>query len=211
MAGSLRHYPPRSAHVGGCTFAEDPARDGFAARILWCADIDPAVVVAQASPADACSDAFDLDDLASFATIALAPDGREFLALTDGRQRLRLDIVNGSLRAGPVALDYRLSGIATLDPAITTLQRLGRLYRSGAFPPQTLRHFAANARLALALRAYDGLRLGASHRDIASVLFGSARVETKWHERSDSLKSRTRRLTKLARSIASGDWRNLLH
>ena len=207
-AGSLPHCRPRPARVGGSTFAEDPARDGFAARILWRADVDPAVVAAQASPAGARRDAFDLDRLAPFATIALAPDGREFLALADGRRRLRLDIVSGSLRAGPVALDYRLSGIAALDPGITTLQRLGRLYRSGTFPPRSARDFAAGARLALALRAYDGLRLGASHRDVARVLFGSAQVEADWDE--GSLKSRIRRLAKLARSMANEGWRDLL-
>lgn len=197
-------------HAGGCTFAEDPARDGFAARILWRASFDPSVVAAAAHSVGCSGDCFDLGRLARFATIALTPDGCEHLALSDGMQRLRLDIVRGSVRAGPVVLGYALSGIATLGPVLTTLRRLSRLYRRGGFAPPSSPQMATHARLVLALRAYDGLRSGASHRDVAEVLYGVERVEAELNGGSDSLKSRVRRLAKLTRSMASGGWRDLL-
>lgn len=197
-------------HAGGCTFAEDPARDGFAARILWRASFDPSVVAAAAHSVGCSGDCFDLGRLARFATIALAPDGREYLAFSDGMQRLRLDIVRGSVRAGPVVLSYALSGITALGPALTTLRRLSRLYQRGTFAPPSSPQMAAQARLALALRAYDGLRSGASHRGVAVALYGVERVKAEWSQGSDSLKSRIRRLAKLTRSMANGGWRDLL-
>ena len=197
-------------HAGGCTFAEDPARDGFAARILWNAGFDPSVVAAAVHSGDCSGDCFDLGRLARFATIARAPDGREHLALSNGMQRLRLDIVQGSVRAGPVVLGYALSGIAELGPALTTLRRLSRLYRRGTFASPSSPQMAVQARLALALRAYDGLRSGVSHRGVAEALYGVERVEAEWNGGSDSLKSRIRRLAKLTRSMANGGWRHLL-
>ncbi len=60
------------------------------------------------------------------------------------------------------------------------------------------------------LRVHDAVVDGASHREIASVLFGETRVAADWNGRSDSLRSCVRRLVRGARSMASGEYRSLL-
>ena len=52
--------------------------------------------------------------LAAIATVVRDPAGPEHVLLSDGVTSLRLDLVNGSLLAGPVCLTYRLAGLAAL-------------------------------------------------------------------------------------------------
>ncbi|NJL18249.1 MAG: DUF2285 domain-containing protein [Nitrospira sp.] len=56
----------------------------------------------------------------------------------------------------------------------------------------------------------DARTAGASHRDIAELLFGALRVPMEWSGPSDSLQSRVRRYVKLSENLANGGWRELL-
>lgn len=211
MTECFPHFHRTRSRAGGFIFAENPSRPTCDACLVWSAAVDPAVVRAEAYPAGH-DDAgvFDIERLGHLARIALAPDGTEYLVLTDGIEHLRLDIGAGTLRAGPVRLEYRLSGLIALAPAIATLRRLRRLYRCGVFSGVSSARAQTNARQAMALRVYDGLRAGASHRDIATVLYGDDRVDAEWRSETDSLKSRIRRLAKLANRLADGGYRALL-
>ena len=110
--------------LGASTFFEEPHRSALEARLLWRADFDPTVVAVGAIPAQPDdSDGLDLGRLRGLATLAHADCGQEYLVLSDGWRRLRLDVVEGSLCEGTcVRLDYRLSGFRDLEPR---LRRLG--------------------------------------------------------------------------------------
>lgn len=180
------------------------------ARILWSADLDPGVVAVDAVQGQPGDDVFDIDRLAPFVTIALATAGREHLALSDGFRRIRLDVMSGSLLEGPVLLRYRLAGFSQLDRKIATLRRLVTLCRTGEFGRSSYPIDRRMDRWLLALRTFDALRAGASHREVAIALFGRALVTAEWGSRTDSLKSRVRRLMKLASHLADGGYNNLL-
>lgn len=60
------------------------------------------------------------------------------------------------------------------------------------------------------LRVWDAVREGATQRDIGIALYGRERIAADWGARSDSLKSRVRRLMQNARDMASGGYRALL-
>jgi hypothetical protein len=65
------------------------------------------------------------------------------------------------------------------------------------------------ARLGTALRALDGHLAGASYREVAEVLFGSARVPARGWKTHD-LRSRTIRLVRLGLHMMRGGYRDLL-
>jgi len=179
--------------------------------LLWRADLDPTVVAVRAAPADADDpDGLDIGRLRALATIARADCGQEYLVLSDGWRRLRLDVVEGSLcESACVRLDYRLSGFLDLEPRLRTLHRLAALRRTGHFEPRL--HPAASGLLRRleALQVADGLGAGGSYREIAVALFGEARVRADWRTCSDYLLSRVRRRAAEARRMLSGGYRSL--
>jgi hypothetical protein len=65
-------------------------------------------------------------------------------------------------------------------------------------------------RWAMALQAYDGDVAGASHRDVAEVLFGNRIVRTDRAGRSDYLRLQVQRLLRAARRLVNGGYRQLL-
>ena len=65
-------------------------------------------------------------------------------------------------------------------------------------------------RLILGLRALDGEAEGASHREIASGLFGRSRVPSGPAWKSHHLRSRTIRLLTDAKALRDGGYRDLL-
>ena len=179
--------------------------------MLWRADLDPTVVAVRAALANPDDpDALDLGRLRALATVAQAEGGQEYLALSDGWRRLRLDVVEGSVCEGRcVRLDYRLSGFQGLEPRLRTLHGLAVLRRTGIFEPKL--HPAASGlpRRLEALQVADGLSAGGSYRDIAVALFGEARVRADWRKGSDYLLSRVRRRAAEARKMLSGGYRSL--
>jgi len=198
--------------LGAFTFFEEPDRSALEARLLWRAELDPTVVLVRATaapPGD--PDGLDLEQLRAFATLARAECGQEYLALSDGWRRLRLDVVEGSLCDGAcVRLDYRLSGFQNLELRLQTLRRLAALRRTGHFEPRLHPEASGLPRRLEALQVADGLRAGGSYREIAIALFGEARVRGDWRKRSDYLLSRVRRRAAEARTMLSGGYRSLL-
>ena len=174
--------------------------------------MDPAVVEVRATPAKPTDpDALDLGDLGQFAIVAHSGTGHDYIALSDGWRRLRLDVVEGSLGdAGQVRFDYRLSGFRNLEDRLQTLRRLAALRRAKRFDQRLFPVSRGLPRRLDALRVADGLHAGASYRDIAIALFGESSVRADWRTRSDYLLSRVRRHAGEARHMLGGGYRMLL-
>jgi len=180
--------------------------------LLWRAELDPTVVAVRAAPAEADDpDGLDLARLRALATLARADTGQEYLALSDGWRRLRLDVVEGSLcESRCVRLDYRVSGFEHLEPRLQTLRRLAALRRAGHFEPRLHPEATGLPRRLEALQVADGLRAGGSYREIAVALFGEARIRADWRRGSDYLLSRVRRRAAEARKMLAGGYMDLL-
>lgn len=112
-------------------------------------------------------------------------DGHELLLFSDGNHRIQLDLTAGSVLAGSVRFRYELSGFKHIEAKILTLRRLAMLCRLGRFPRGLFTPERRARRWMLALQAYDGIRAGASQREIAAVLFGVKTVQDDWRGRSD--------------------------
>ena len=210
-AGSLT-APCRPLLHGGSTFAENPARVAPDARILWHAALDPGTLeisVQPASPDD--PDCLVIEHIAPWLTCVEGSNGSEHAVLSDGWRHIRIDVSGGRLSGQKaVHLHYRLHGMTSARSRMLPLRRfLGlcqhRRFGLSLFPrdPQTHRWLEM-------LRVHDAVQDGASHREIASALFGESRVDTDWNGRSDSLRSRVRRLVRDARAMAAGGYRSLL-
>jgi len=197
---------------GGCTFAEYADRPAPHARLLWRAGVDPGVVCARAAPtASDDPDGIDLAALAGALTIARGAGGHEYVALSDGWRRVRLDLVEGSL-VGPerVKLVFELPGFADLPDRLSTLRRLFGLRVTGRFDPTLFPPPAGLPRRLETLRVADALHAGASYREIAAALFGAERVRREWRAPSDFLLSRVRRRVAEAKAMIAGGYRALL-
>lgn len=206
---STRSETPTS---GGSTFAENPERAAPDARIIWHADLDPGALRASAVPAPSADpDAIDAMSLRPWLTIATGGDGTEHVVLSDGWRHVRIDIEEGSLAAGsPVVLHYRLAGVAGAETKLLPLRRLIYLCRHRRFARSLFPREARIARHLMALRVHDALAAGASQREIAEILFRANPADLGYDGRSDSLRSRVRRLAREARRMADGGWRMLL-
>ena len=197
--------------VGGCSFPETPDRPATDARLFWRPDLDASVVdidAATASPDD--PDAFDVGQFDDLVTLLRHTDGHESLSFSDGVHHLQLEIVEGSVTAGPVRLHYRLSGFRFVEAQALTVRRLAQLRRLGRFPRNLFPPEPRAHRWVMALRAYDGMADGASHRDIATVLFGKQTVHDDWSGRSGYLRLRIQRLIRGAEKMVCGGYRELL-
>lgn len=156
-------------------------------------------------------DGVDPSILAPWLTVAADSDGIEHAVLSDGWHHIRLDVGFGTLTGGtPVVLSYGLRGLASAIVKLIPLRRLLDLCRHSRFAATLFPEDRRIARWIELLRVHDALTDGASHREIAIALYGDERVTREWSGRSDSLRSRVRRLAKDARSMARGGYRSLL-
>jgi hypothetical protein len=203
---------PTIRSSGGCTFAERPDLTAPQARIIWRAELDPGTLQVLALPVDPGDpDGFDPARLRPWLAVVTDPDGHEHAVLSDGWHHIRLDVEAGSLREGrPVLFQYRLAGLVSAAPKILPLRRLLELSRRGRFAPSLFPPDRRIERWLALLQVHDALRAGAGQREISEAMFGAARTRADWRGRSDSLRSRVRRLVKDARLMASGGYRSLL-
>jgi hypothetical protein len=119
--------------------------------------------------------------------------------------------VAGSLAGERVVyLHYDLAGVASAQDKLLPLARLLHLCQHGAFARSLFPADPRMERRLLILRIYDAVADGASHRDIASALFGQARINQNRRESSDALRSRVRRLIREARRLGRGGYRSLM-
>lgn len=196
--------------AGGSTFAEHPDLPAHRARILWSAAADPGVLFAKAI-ASPHGDTIDFGRLDSVRATVTSSGDVEHVAIDERLRRLRLDIVEGTVLAGPVRLRFLIDGPAGAEPGALALRRLLAVTRHGRFLPSLHPPDARMRRWLLALRVHDALADGATQREIATALYGPERVARSWSGRSDALQSRVRRAVASARNLADGAWRDLLH
>ena len=156
------------------------------------------------------SDAFDISRFVRMATVLRCSDGREHLLLSEGAHRIQIEVTAGSLLDGPVCFRYELTGFKHTEAKTLTLRRLLLLHRLGRFPRGLYPPERRARRWVMALQAYDAVRAGASHREIAPALFGERVVKEDWCSRSDYLRLRVQRLVRTADKLVNGGYRDLL-
>lgn len=192
-------------------FAEDPALPAPRARILWRADLDPGALSVVARPAGPGEpDGLPLHRLQDWLSIVRDADGQEHAVLSDGLHHIRLEVEEGTLAHGPVVLHYRLQGLRDAGAKLASVRRLAALCLDRCFPAALFPADPLGERSISLLRVADAVRAGASHREVGDLLFGAERTRSEWYGRSESLRSRVRRLVGEARRLAAGGYRRLM-
>lgn len=194
-------HPPH----GGCIFAEDPARPAAQALLFWCSDADPHVVTMHAEP---CRDGIDVLALGANTAVLVEPD-TERLLIPAGSGHLRIDVVGGTIFSGPIRPLFTVDGAGGMTPKLLTLRRFAGLVRGAPcrrlWPP-----LRRAVRLEAMLRAHDAHASGASHRDIAGLLYGRAGADERWSDGSRFMRLRIQRVLRGARRMIEGGYRTLL-
>lgn len=203
-----RTMPDQLGNVGsnswGLKFFENPDHDARDVRPEWIADSRP--VIRLAPDHDAEAERFSLWDIPGNKT--LTHDGKHLLLTGSlGRKQVRIALARQLKDGMPFAYvmpagsqRHRLA----LDAAI-------ELLRSSQSPPITHARPRRSALIHMrALHALDGVLAGASHRDIATALFGTAQVQDRWQPDSE-LRAHVRYLIRRSRSFMNGAYRELLN
>lgn len=199
---------PRDA--GACEVAADPRLNGREAHPLWLKapddflNVQPADPSGTATPED--QPAFDLWRIPG--RKRLDPrGGRAVLAIVLGLRHARLVIdgrlADGDVFACTVPLNPQLRGRLAEYHALA-----GLLNGVMPFSPQGRGATRAELLHLRALQALDAIQAGASHREIASALFGPDRVEERW-QADGSLRAQVRHLVSRAEAFMRGGYLQL--
>ncbi len=190
--------------LGGCDFPADPLMGWRSANVFWRPEIAADVVLFVSSPADFCGGP-TVADLQRFAVVErTATDGLHML--WDDRTQLW---VFGDVQSGqPLAalLPFNETTARRMIAASHARNRLADA-RSASSARMTAQ---AIDRFALRLRALDGLRDGATRREIAIGLFGVRRVPAGIAWKSSDLRSLVYRLVADALALSRGGYLYLL-
>ncbi len=134
---------------------------------------------------------------------------RNHLLLVRGPLALQLLIEGADLLGGPVRLTFIIRGLARLGSSIDKLVLMRKLLeRSARRYLRPSRWSERSLRFRNALIALDGRAAGASHRDVAAVIFGKEGVASEWPD--PALKDRVRRSLSRGEAYANGRYRTLL-
>lgn len=169
--------------------------------------MDPTVLVAEAVPTRS-SDHFDVRSFGPIASL-LVQGTCEHLALSDGLRRIRIDIVTGSLRRGPVSLRFQIPDDDALGIHIRVLRQFRALRADGHFAASLHPPEPRATRWIAQLRVHDAVTADVSEREIAAVLFGEEALRF-WREGGDPVRSAVRRLVRAAHHTVDGGYLKLL-
>ncbi len=207
---SLRKLVP--PFLGGVWVHADNRGDGDPrVRLFWLPEYDPTVVTVHAEPVlPSDLEAFNIADFGDMSDLVLDGQGDEYLVLDDGEHQIELKVGSGTLSEGPVKLRCEVDLFVGGEAKAMTMLRLCAFRRMGHFPKTLFPPEVRAGKWALALQAYDGMRAGASLREIAGVLFTEQLVREEWNGRSTFLRTRVQRLIRYGRKMVDGDYKTLL-
>lgn len=205
VSSSFAIRPP--VPTGGCSFADGAEPD----VTFWHPSSASGVLAVEASSVGGeDEDAFDVRRFKRMAVVLRLVDGAEHVLFSDGERHLQLMVTAGTVLSGPVRLRCTIIGFRFAEDKLLAFRRLLQLNQFGRMPRQLYPPNRRAPRWVEKLRAYDGLRAGASHREIAAVLLGEQQVRQDWAGRSDYLRLRIQRLVREAWRMVRGGYRDLL-
>lgn len=190
------------------SFADSPDFDARAAAVLWHPEHCPSILPLITHPANNIPqrEVFRLSELRCRTLVLQATGNLQHVLVRDNARCLQL-VVSGTDVLRPVHLvTEALVGRKRIRSHLSALRCLNDLHTSGQllerhFPPEP-----RGQRLALVLQALDGRLAGASHREVAAVLFGRSRVESNWTDPGNYLRDRTRRAIRRGWALMSGGY-----
>lgn len=195
----------------GVAFPENPDLDARMVQPVWHNAPDALVRVTTDDDETGDGDPFSLWAIPG--RKSLRHDSRRLLltAAVGGRV-LRMTISNDVCHGGAFAY-FIQSGSRAQAQCKAVQEQLTSSVSRVAEPAKGYRVVARPGRIALlhmrALQGLDGLRAGASQREIAVAIFGDEPVAERWHADSE-LRAQTRHLIRRGEAFARGEYRSLV-
>lgn len=140
--------------------------------------------------------------------VIVGPGGEEFVILSDSNHALTLQCRGARASLGPVDIRLVFDGVPEAPAVARSIAKLEALAHS---PEQTIDRRLWRILRRDALAALDGKCLGASYRDVATVLYGAdATRRGVWSSANNPLKEHMRRALAMGRYLRDGGYRDLL-
>jgi len=183
----------------------EPARSAIEATISWTPQSDLSTVMLAASPLELSASSLH-PDIRLVATSAADTEG-EHPGLVPGHGEDHHVLMRDAALAAPLAAIIPLDGDTMAR--LAALERLWRSIVQPAASPSPRLTPQRRRRLRHMLQAVDARAAGASHRQLAQVLFGEARIAAEpW--KTSALRDTTLRLVRDGAALVDHGYRKLL-
>jgi hypothetical protein len=198
--------------AGASFFSDPPELDAASAAVWWDPRACPHVLplVACRCRAGDVARAFRLSDIPCRTRLLLGSDGQQHLLFRDAERALQLTVSGASLLEPVHLLTEALVGPHVRPARLAALQAFNQVCQHGRIPSSRLPDASHRRRSRLVLQALDGWLAGATQRQIATALFGAARVDADWGDPRGHLRDRVRRAIRRGRALMEGGYRSLL-
>lgn len=213
IAHEDRDGDPLRIATWGLLHPADPSRSAIEADVFWRVDDCPEVLpmAFTREPNLPAGYTLKLDGLSCHVAHA-ADDGvgrRDILFREQGRTLQLAVFGDGGLSEAQLVVPA-LNDPHAVMARTASLRRLNDLLynktmRSALYPPE-----GRAARLIKVLAALDGWLTGAPQREIATQMFGAARVEREWNDPGENLKDQVRRAISYGQGLMLGEYRQFL-
>ena len=151
---------------------------------------------------------FRTDTLSALASIHVDAAGRQHVVIKSGSSRVMISIRGAAVAVAPACVTFEMTSLAGLFAAqanIALLQELLQETRPSASPWSITGLEKRDALIAL-----DAHCNGASHRDVAIIIFGPDKVAAEWIADGCELKDYVRRCRSRGVRYMQGGYRRLL-
>ena len=178
---------------------------------MWLPDAGASTLIGVTEPAYASSkrnERIFLPSLPSLEHVLVDVTGRQHVALRANQASIQLTIEGADLTARPVAITFLVPGFDAVAKARDQLDLLDRVLSPNRAPSSVLPRWTTRTRnLRDALITLDGRRAGASHREIAILIYGAEAVAADW---GVGLRQRMQRHYSRGAALAAGGYRDFL-
>jgi len=203
----------RAAESIGLHFLPEPRLSAFDTPLFWLPNVMTTNLDAVAemhAQLTAREQQLTWRDIPGKKTFLIVPGRRQKLAVTARGYAAQLAIGSGSsLLPLSLYLTFQMNPGARMLEHVRCIELFAR-HCAGVGFEITPRRGLSPGKLRQALIALDGWHDGASHREIASRLFGEEAVARDWETGVRSYKSRVRRLIRKGRALMKSEYLKLL-
>jgi hypothetical protein len=151
---------------------------------------------------------FRADALSALASIHVDAAGRQHVVVKSGSRRVAISIRGAAVAAAPARVTFEMTSLAGLFAAQRNISLLQELLEET--PASTSAWTVTGLEKRDALIALDAHCNGASHRDVAVIIFGSEKVDAEWIADGCELKDYVRRCRSRGVRYMQGGYRRLL-
>jgi hypothetical protein len=180
------------------------------APVTWLPSSDLPVMAARADRLSTDPDAdFRVDALPGLASIHVDATGRQHVVVKSGHRRVTICFRGAPVTVAPAKVTFEMAGLAGLFAAQRNVAALQALFDN---VPTVVSDWSTTAlEKRDALIALDALCNGASHRDVAIMIYGAAKVAAEWIADGCDLKDYVRHCRSRGVRLMQSGYRRLLH